>query len=428
MQVVVRQRGEVPSFRELAADPIISEESRLELAKHRNDSLIDDFEGVFNNLNKYRQLRGLYNTVEVIDKAFNSDSIDTDRLLDDVTTRITDIRSTGISRDLFTNFGNGNNATPLMREMLDQTEENFIPTGIKAYDDCNGGFFYGSLVTMGATSGGGKSAVSLNINMNMSMYAQEDTVFIPLEMSKAECSARMMARLSGVPHLKILLKKLTEEEIRRVKRAYKKFIRMLEETETRFTIFKPQSDMTIEEILMTLKPHGYKVITTDYISLLKGVDGDDAWQKLGGVARYAKIFAENNNCVNILLCQVSEDGAIRYARSISEHSSSSWIWTPKSDELEGKTKIILDVRQAKGRNQSRFPFSMGIDLETMRMFEVDNPYEMKVKEAEKNNGKGNAKYKNKQSVGDQKSRIQINEEGVKITDAEHEDFVESLKI
>lgn len=411
--VLVKQRGEVPSFRELISDPIIPEESRAALAKHKHDVAVSDFDSAFQNLNKFRQLRGLYNTVETIDKAFNSDSIDTEKLLDEVTTRITNIRNTSTNKDAFLNFGKGGNSIPTMRELLDQEEESFIPTGIEAFDNLNGGFFYGSLVTLGATSGGGKSAVSLNININMSLYAQEDTVFVPLEMSKGECTARMMARLSGVPHLKILMKKLTEEEIKRIKRSWKKFQRRLDETETRCTIFKPQQDMTMEEILMTLKPHGYRMKTIDYISLLKGVDGEGSWDKLGAAARYAKIDAETTTSVNCLLVQVNADATVRYARAISEHSSTSLIWTPLSETMENATTVEFDVRQLKGRNSKRTPFRISIDLETMKMIPVEDPYTF----AEPNQENKKPKQKRKSGeVGNQKSRVRIDEDGVDIQD------------
>ena len=310
---------------------------------------------------------------------------------------------------------------------MNQEDLSFIPTGIKAYDDRNGGFFYSSLVTLGATTGGGKSMVSLNMNMNMSMYAQEDTAFVPLEMSRAECTARMLSRLTKIPHLKILLKKLTESEILKIKRVYKKYRHLLEEQETRCDLFKPDQDLTIEEVLMSLKPFGYRVITIDYISLLKGVDGDDAWQKLGQAARYSKIYAENNNCVVILLCQVSQEGVVRYARSIAEHSSNSWIWTPSQDDTDEELELL--VKQVKGRNQDRFHFKIGINRAISRLYEVANPYDfsnMPEEKPQQYKGK-KSQPDGKQSKEKQTRRVQISEDGPIIDADEAEEYVEKLK-
>ena len=150
------------------------------------------------------------------------------------------------------------------------------------------------------------------------------------------------------------------------------------------------------------------------------MDGDDAWQKLGAAARYSKIFAENNECVVILLCQVNSDGVIRYAKSISEHSSNSWIWTPSSEDMEGATSITLDVRQMKGRNQQRFPFKIGLDLELMRLKDVEDPYSFKGEKQEKQQERGG---RSSGKVKDQTSRVTVSEDGPEID----EDYVESLK-
>jgi hypothetical protein len=158
------------------------------------------------------------------------------------------------------------------------------------------------------------------------------------------------------------------------------------------------------------------------------VDGDDAWQKLGGAARYAKIDAENNNCVNNLLVQVNQDATIRYAKAIGEHSSNSWIWTPAAQDMEGETKIELEVRQVKGRNQSRRSFKIGVDLETMRLFVPDNPYDINPKPSEKSGKERGVSRKSVESLGQQKSRVTIDEDGAHIdeSDGTAEEYAEKL--
>jgi hypothetical protein len=94
------------------------------------------------------------------------------------------------------------------------------------------------------------------------------------------------------------------------------------------------------------------------------MDGDDMWRALGGAARYAKINAEIENRVNILLCQVSDDGKIRYARAISEHSSNSWVWTSTK---ESKETGITVVEQPKSRNSMAFPFTIKMNYAQMRL-------------------------------------------------------------
>jgi len=112
------------------------------------------------------------------------------------------------------------------------------------------------------------------------------------------------------------------------------------------------------------------VVIIDYISLLKGADSDDAWQKLGAMARLAKINAEATNRVNMLLCQVSDEGKIRYARAISEHSTNSLIWVAKKEERQKEIGRIT-VEQPKARNSRSFPFDIGVHWAHMSVVDVE---------------------------------------------------------
>ena len=52
-----------------------------------------------------------------------------------------------------------------------------------------------------------------------------------------------------------------------------------------------------------------------------------------------------------MLCQVSDDGKIKFARAIADHANNCWLWTaPK----ESEEVSIYDINQIKARNQLRF--------------------------------------------------------------------------
>jgi hypothetical protein len=102
--------------------------------------------------------------------------------------------------------------------------------------------------------------------------------------------------------------------------------------------------------------------------LLKGVDGDDAWQKLGAVARYCKVYAESKNIIVVLLCQVSDDGKIRYAQAIKEHANYAWIFVSTKTTRENE---ILNIEQLKARNGRMFDFSLRARLDVMRITDLE---------------------------------------------------------
>ena len=360
--------GSTPTYRLLLEDPNLSEDAR----QHLGDSsvtvtTIDEANKAAAILNSYRQARGLFNIAATINDRVKASKVDVENLLEEVATAINVARSKKSTEDAFVHFGKNNNSTSLVKSILfDDNSETVIPTGIKAYDEVSGGFARGSLVTIGANSGGGKSTLANAMAINMANMGYK-VLLVPLEMSKKEMTGRTMANVTKTNLTKILLQRLATGEKELVYKKYRRWVTRVKAKGGRYTIFKPKEDMTIEEVMAAISAYDCDVVIIDYISLLKGVDGDDMWRALGSVARYAKINAEVENRVNVLLCQVSDEGKIRYARAISEHSSNSWIWIASK---ETKETGITKIEQPKSRNSLSFPFTVKIAYEYMRVEEA----------------------------------------------------------
>jgi hypothetical protein len=231
------------------------------------------------------------------------------------------------------------------------------------------------------------STLAAQLGINWSQMG-EHVCMVPLEMSEKEMTARVMANASSLDVRKILHKKLSSNEKELYLRSYKKFVTDRKKEQGTLSFFKPKSDMTIEEILACTYTLGPRIIVIDYISLLKGVDGDDAWQKLGQVARYCKIYAEIHHLLIVMLCQVNEEGEIRYAKSIREHSNYMWSFYANKETREAE---ILNIVQQKARNGELFDFSLATKMAFMQVRgmskeEKDN-YQSKSNTHNKNKGK-----------------------------------------
>lgn len=213
------------------------------------------------------------------------------------------------------------------------------------------------------------TAVAANLLRNITEFAGEDTALVSLEMSAGQMNDRLLGILAGVDVNRIGQKRLSKGEKTQVKEGYKRYTARLKELGVRHTIYEPQEDVGIEEVLMTLKPMGYKVILIDYISLLKGADGDDQWRELGNIARFAKIFAKTHNIIVVLLCQVTDEGLVRYSRTMVEHANNAFVWVAPQEEAE---TMILEIKQLKARNQHRFNFQLLANNSTMQITDVDN--------------------------------------------------------
>ena len=268
-------------------------------------------------------------------------------------------------------MGHQSNANKFLKNILNKTKQEFIPTGFYTFDERNMGLIPGSLVTVAATSGGGKSLMAVQLGINIAR-AGKRVRLVPLEMTKEECYARVVSNISGISMRKIMNGKLTDREKAKVKKKWKAFEKECKRLGGRFTIWDPEEDLSMEDVLNIAKPYNDDVIMIDYIGLLSGVDGDDAWQALGRVARYAKIWAKNNKKVVILAAQLSDDGQIRYSRAIKEHSNLMWTWTYGDENRESG---VIDIVQQKARNQDPFDFQLGVDMAGMRMYDLDGDVE-----------------------------------------------------
>ena len=83
--------------------------------------------------------------------------VEIDKLLDDVSGKMAAVRTSKTASNQFLHFGKNNNSKDLVHDLLHgDANEDTIPTGIKPFDEQSGGFMRGGLVTIGATSGGGK--------------------------------------------------------------------------------------------------------------------------------------------------------------------------------------------------------------------------------------------------------------------------------
>lgn len=315
-------------------------------------------------LEKYRAGRSLISLVNFTSEALSGE-FEPDELFDQIADKLAKARTKTGEQNIY-HFGTGNNTSAIVKEILDQDAEVPVtPTGFVAYDSYSGGYPKCGVVVLAATSSSGKSAMANQLALNM-QDSGRDVLKVSLEMPIDQETIRFLANKSGVPALKIKNKKLSPEELKKVKKAYKKLVLASKKIRNRLSVIAPEDDMSMRQVLMQAKPFGYDVIIVDYISLLAESPGVEQWKHLSDVARVAKQFTMTNNCLIILLAQLDEDSAkVRYSRAIKEHADILWKWDVKDAEREaGKFTVF----QEKGRNEGVLSFEVDVDFPTMRMW------------------------------------------------------------
>jgi len=362
----------IPSYIELESDPTIDEDLReiLSANEDKKNKLKDEdrAKSRFEVLDKYRKKREVYflakNTIEELKKS----SVDIDNLLLKMSDKLAVARAAVNHQDELVHFGKGNNSSGVVKNVLFGESDPTIPTGFKTFDEKNGGFFKQSVAIMSSNSSGGKSVAALQVAVNM-YYAGFSTCVLSLEMSEKQYTARFLSNISGVEFSKIIHKKMDKKELKQVTKAYREFVEFGKKNNVRWTILAPKTGLSLDQLLMTVKPYKYDVITIDYLSLLEEADTDNQARALASITRRCKVFTQTAGCLMILLAQLSDEGLIKYSRAIKENADHVWTWTYSDTERETH---LITMRVDKGRNQVCFPFEVQEDYARMRLVDTGN--------------------------------------------------------
>ncbi len=362
---IMADTGESPSFKLLLEDPDLSKEARQHFRESQPtiQSIVDAKKAV-QVLEKYRKRRGIFNLALDLANQLKAPKIDVDSVLHRTSNAISVIRAKKATDESFLHFGKNNNATKTVKSILyEDNSVDVIPTGIEAFDSVSGGIYRGALFTVAANSGGGKSIMAAVLAKNIAEMGYK-VVLVPLEMSKKEMTCRIMASVLGIDFSDLWLQRLSSDDRDRAFKRFRKWMKKVHAKGGRLTLYKPEQDETIEEIYAATAAYEADLNIIDYIGLMKGMDGDDQVRALGQAARYGKINAENTGRANLLLCQLNDEGKIKYSRAITEHSSLSWSWIATA---ESKESGVTKIEQPKSRNSLSFPFYVKIDYAKMQI-------------------------------------------------------------
>ncbi len=364
----IRSNGSPPAYKLLCQDLSLSEETRNFLTEV--DGAIktsDQARHTLLMLDKYRQTRVLYSLVKGVQKRLEESKIDVEEIVDFASKRLSATMNKGEVEDSIFHIGRNSNIKDLLNKILyDDDDEIFIPTGFNSWDSVNGGFPRGGLITIGGSSGAGKSHLLGQLCKTQAQTGYK-VLLVPLEMTEEEQLIRLLANITKIDSMKFSLKELATAEKELAEKRFARFERQVVKNGGRFSIFRPKFDMSIEEIFAATHPYGADAIYIDYITLLKGAVGEDQWRKLGEIARYGKVYAGNHNKVVVLAAQVNDDGKLKYSQTIREHSSVAWAFVATK---ESKEKGILNVDVLKSRNQKGKSFSLKVDYEHSHIYDL----------------------------------------------------------
>lgn len=374
IMIVLQKRQEFMVFSDLIADISLEKDYRevLENSDHVEECANGkEITQMVNTLEKYRKIRAINTMCSNALKTMKEDKFDVDAIIEELTNGITKARQISSETERMLVMGSEDNSRKVVHDVLWSKAPPMLRTGYDYYDNLNGGLPKDGVMVIAATTSGGKSTMLLNLLKNIYKINKVDVCKISLEMTERQEINRLVSNLSGIHYAKFVKGLLSKDEKKKAERFHDEFVKFGEKNDCRFSSLSPERGMSLDDILITVKPYKYDVIGIDYLSLLKGTDVDAQWRVLGNLTAQAKTFSRANKCLVILLAQLDHTSeTIRYSKAIQENADVYWYWN-YYDKAVRETKT-LNVKIGKARDGELDTFDLAEKFEFMR---IENPTE-----------------------------------------------------
>lgn len=209
------------------------------------------------------------------------------------------------------------------RDSLEKGEINILKTGFPSIDAVLGGFADTGLYICAARPAIGKSSLGLAI---AEMVAKKNKVlFITLEMSTKELTARRLSSITGIAYNKLLFGKLEDKEITDIAKASNKMAKSK-------LVLNLQAEMSVNDIGLLAQQEKPKLIVIDYMGLIKPENKKlSEYERITGISNNLKKLARQLRIPILCLCQMNREAA-----SEKDHQ-------PKLEQLRSSGAIEQDA-------------------------------------------------------------------------------------
>lgn len=261
--------------------------------------------------------------------------------------------------------------TDCVRDALEQIDRRAggelagLATGYPDLDAVLAGLRPGQLIVVGARPGGGKTAIGLNVALNVAVAATEGgtpALFLSLEMPAVEIAGRVLAMGSGVPmHRFNRGAVLAHQEIDALNA-----VNAPGGVGTAPLWLDDRCDMTAAEVASTLRravrKRGVGLAVVDYLQLLQPENPkDNRVQQVGAAARRLKQAARQTGVPILCLCQLNREvenrnggeprlSDLRESGEIEQHADAVILLHTPAGQAADSTVWGIDAIVAKNRN------------------------------------------------------------------------------
>lgn len=234
---------------------------------------------------------------------------DPDRLLNKADEKLLALRETGIKGSGMQQIGDvADEVIRQERECKEIGIDNMrVRTGLKDFDDITGGFYNGELIVEGGRPGDGKTALAMNIAMNI---AEQDkkVCFFSLEMSKEQTLRRFFARAEAVDADNLRVNGAGDGDIARMEKVAEGFHKLP-------FYFSYDPSLSAEEICARVRLQRRRgecdFVVIDYLQIVhreRANKGETTTEAIGRVVQAFKHLAVKEKIPVLLLSQLNRLG------------------------------------------------------------------------------------------------------------------------
>lgn len=245
---------------------------------------------------KRRSLRGL------AEKLLEDSTTPTDELLSNTAGEISSLIETAVGSRCIT-------SSDMMHRFYDDLRDreggkkNVIPSGFPNLDKVlGGGFLRGGLYIIAARPGMGKTTVALNLADNF----PGGVLFVSLEMSPEQLTAKRLARETGIPSNRLLMgQNLTDAEYQKICAASSKL------AESGLVVNRRMGATVAEIAVMTRSVQNLSAVIIDYIGLVQHKGAGSRYEAITEISGALKRLAISLNVPVIALAQLNRAAETR---------------------------------------------------------------------------------------------------------------------
>lgn len=252
------------------------------------------------------KLRRVINAAAEIAEIAYSEPADVDTALDEAESRIYDVSAGNLS-------GSSYELSPLLHDSLEKIEDRWnnpgvlsgVPTGFRKLDELLLGLQPGALHVIGARPGMGKSALALNMAVNVARLTMRPVIFFSLEMSAYELSQRVLASEASVPSEVLRGAAPSEKQWQEIGRAVGRLdIPLIIDDSPQTSV----GSMRARARRVRLARGDLGLIVIDYLQLMGGDAKAESRQlEVSDISRKLKLMAREFNVPIIALSQLSRN-------------------------------------------------------------------------------------------------------------------------